>query len=86
MTIHTFSSREFTRDVSSAKRATSDGPVFITDRGKPAFALLKIEDYLKITGQSDVTLLSVMHSISNFQGIAFKAPKLKLKLRATDLS
>ncbi len=40
-----FSSREFTRDVSAAKKAASHGPVFITDRGRPAYALLTIEDY-----------------------------------------
>ena len=45
MPIHTFFSREFTRDVSAAKRAAAEGPVFITDRGRPAFALLKIDDY-----------------------------------------
>ena len=45
MGIHTFSSRDFARDVSAAKRAAADGPVFITDRGRPAFALLKIDDY-----------------------------------------
>ncbi|RYH23235.1 MAG: prevent-host-death protein, partial [Alcaligenaceae bacterium] len=42
MSVTTFSSRDFTRDVSAAKRAANDGPVFITDRGQPAFALLKI--------------------------------------------
>ena len=42
---HTFSSRDFARDVSAAKRATADGPVFITDRGLPSFVFLKIEDY-----------------------------------------
>ena len=45
MPVHTFSSRDFTRDVSAAKRAATDGPVFITDRGRPAYALLKIDDY-----------------------------------------
>jgi hypothetical protein len=40
MSVHTFSSRDFTRDVSSAKRAAAEGPVFITDRGRPAYALL----------------------------------------------
>ena len=33
MTIQTISSREFTRDIAAAKRATNDGPVFITHRG-----------------------------------------------------
>jgi len=36
MPVHTFSSRDFTRDVSAAKRAAADGPVFITDRGRPS--------------------------------------------------
>jgi len=47
MTLSTYSSREFTRDVSAAKRAAEKGPVFITDRGRPAYALLRIEDYYR---------------------------------------
>lgn len=47
-------------DVSAAKRATADGPVFITDRGRPAFALLKIDDYFRIAGQSEPSLLDAM--------------------------
>ena len=34
MAVHTFLSRDFTRDVLAAKRAAVDGPVFITDRGQ----------------------------------------------------
>lgn len=48
MPVHTFSSRDFTRDVSAAERAAVEGPVFISDRGRPAFALLKIEDYYRL--------------------------------------
>ena len=33
-----------------AKRAAQKGPVFITDRGRPAHVLLTIEDYQKLTG------------------------------------
>ncbi|MBU4610838.1 type II toxin-antitoxin system VapC family toxin [Achromobacter sp. GG226] len=36
MTITTLSGRELNQDVTRAKKATKDGPVFITDRGKPA--------------------------------------------------
>ena len=50
MTITTLSSREFNQDTSRAKKAAMDGPVFITDRGRPAHVLLSIEDYLRITG------------------------------------
>ena len=50
MAITTLSSREFNQDTSRAKKAASEGPVFITDRGKPAHVLLSIEDYQRITG------------------------------------
>ena len=50
MTITTLSSREFNQDTGRAKKAASDGPVFITDRGKPAHVLLSIEEYRRITG------------------------------------
>jgi prevent-host-death family protein len=46
MTVTTLTSREFNQDTSGAKKAASRGPVFITDRGRPAHVLLTIEDYL----------------------------------------
>ena len=46
----TVSSREFNQDVSAAKRASKDGPVYITDRGKPSYVLLTIEDYQSMAG------------------------------------
>lgn len=85
MSIHTYSSRDFTRDVGMAKRATAEGPVFITDRGRPAFALLKIEDYYQLAGQREVSLLDVMDAIPGGAGIAFETPILHVKLRAADL-
>ncbi|MGA3159290.1 MAG: type II toxin-antitoxin system Phd/YefM family antitoxin [Steroidobacteraceae bacterium] len=51
MPITTLSSREFNQDTSRAKKAASEGPVFITDRGKPAHVLLSIEDYQRLTGK-----------------------------------
>lgn len=50
MAITTISSRELNQDVTRAKKATKNGPVFITDRGKPAHVLLSIEEYQKLTG------------------------------------
>ena len=52
MTITTLSSREFNQDASGAKKAARNGPVFITDRGRPAHVLLTIEEYRKMTGRS----------------------------------
>jgi prevent-host-death family protein len=51
MTITTLSSRELNQDVTRAKKATCNGPVFITDRGKPAHVLLSIEEYQRLTKQ-----------------------------------
>ena len=48
----TISSREFNQDTSSAKRAAHKGPVFITDRGRPAHVLLSIEEYRKLASQT----------------------------------
>ncbi|MCW0001654.1 type II toxin-antitoxin system Phd/YefM family antitoxin [Pararhizobium sp. YC-54] len=45
----TFSSREFNQDTGRAKKAAADGPVFITDRGRPAHVLLSIDEYRKLT-------------------------------------
>ena len=85
MTVHTFSSRDFTRDVSAAKRAAADGPVFITDRGRPAFALLKINDYYRITGHGDATLLNVMDGIPGGDGIEFDPPRVNLNVGTAEL-
>ncbi len=85
MGIQTFSSRDFTRDVSAAKRATGDGPVFITDRGRPAFALLSIEDYHRMAGQSEASLLAVMDGIPSGEGIDFEPPRIDLHITGASL-
>ncbi len=46
----TLSSREFDQDVSRAKRAADEGPVIITDRGEPAYVLLRHDAYRRLTG------------------------------------
>jgi prevent-host-death family protein len=48
--VTTLTSREFNQDTSGAKKAASQGPVFITDRGRPAHVLLTIEEYLRLSG------------------------------------
>lgn len=47
----TLSSREFNQDTGKAKKAALEGPVFITDRGRPSHVLLSMEDYRKLTGK-----------------------------------
>ncbi len=72
--ITTLSSREFNQDASRAKKAALNGPVFITDRGKPAHVLLSIGEYLRITGQqvSIVDLLAMPAAAD----IDFEPPRL----------
>ncbi len=45
----TVSSREFNSDVAGAKRAAALEPLFITDRGQPAFVLLSVEKFRELT-------------------------------------
>jgi PHD/YefM family antitoxin component YafN of YafNO toxin-antitoxin module len=84
MSVSTISSREFTRDVAAAKRAAGAGPVFITDRGKPSFALLRIEEYHRITGQRERSLLEVMDSIPGGGEFDFDPPKMNIKFKIPD--
>ena len=74
MTITTISSREFNQDTSGAKKAASAGPVFITDRGRPAHVLLAFEDYERMTrSQESIVDLLAMPGAAD---IEFEAPKL----------
>ena len=75
MSVKTIPSREFTRDVAAAKRATATGPVFITDRGKPAYALLKIADYYELASEAPCSLLEAMDAIEGGD-FEFEAPKI----------
>ena len=85
MTVQTYSSRDFTRDVSAAKRAAAHGPVLITDRGRPAYALLSIQDYYALSGAQQDSLLDVMDAIPGGAGIEFDPPKTHIALPVADL-
>ena len=71
MGLNTYSSRDFTRDVSAAKRAAERSPVIITDRGKPAYALLNIRYYYQLCGDPEATLLTCMDTITGTEDLAF---------------
>jgi prevent-host-death family protein len=51
MQITTLTSREFNQDTSRAKKAAQQGPVVITDRGRPAHVLMTFEHYERVTGR-----------------------------------
>lgn len=78
----TLSSRDFNQDASGAKKAARKGPVFITDRGRPAHVLLTIEDYERLSGRA-VSLADALAQKTDFD---FEAPRLAdLGLQPADL-
>lgn len=83
MPITTLSSREFNQDTGKAKKAARKGPVFITDRGRPAHVLLTIEDYRRIAGAGPrITDLLAMPGIED---IELDVPVFSDRGRAADL-
>lgn len=57
----TITAREFNQDVARAKRAANDGPVFITDRGKPAHVLLTAEAYERLAAKPRSIIEALAH-------------------------
>lgn len=70
----TITAREFNQDVSRAKRAADVGPVIITDRGKPAYVLLRHDDYRRLTSEGP----SLRQAVAQPGGddIEFEPPRL----------
>ena len=84
MTITSVTSRELNQDVARAKRAAKSGPVFITDRGKPAHVLLSIEDYRRLAGQNR-SLLDTL-SMPGLADIDLNPPRARIESAKADLS
>ncbi|WOD27678.1 type II toxin-antitoxin system Phd/YefM family antitoxin [Alloalcanivorax xenomutans] len=84
MTITTLSSRELNQDVSRAKKAAKSGPVFITDRGKPAHVLLSIEEYQRLTKQRrNIADALAMPDVAD---IEFEPPRVAIDTQPADFS
>jgi prevent-host-death family protein len=84
MTITTISSRELNQDVTRAKKAARSGPVFITDRGKPAHVLLSIEEYQRLTKQRRNIADSL--AMPGVADIEFEPQRMTIRTRPADLS
>ena len=80
----TMTSRELNQDIGRAKREARKGPVFITDRGRPAHVLLTIEDYERLT-KPRRTLAEALY-MPGLEGIEidFERPKVPSSLRVPD--
>ncbi len=77
----TFSSREFNQDASRAKRAADEGPVFITDRGRPRHVLLSIAEYERLAGAAT----SIVDALAMDGDIDFEPPRAQGFARPVDL-
>jgi PHD/YefM family antitoxin component YafN of YafNO toxin-antitoxin module len=84
MTITTLSSREFNQGTSKAKRAANNGPVFITDRDRPAHVLMSFEYYQQLTKQRrNIADALAMPTLAK---IEFEPPRVIIDTRSTDFS
>jgi len=81
MSTTTLTAREFSQDASKAKRAAEDGPVIITDRGRPAHVLLTYEAYRKLTEPR----MSLAEALAGEGDFDFEPPRLGREIiRAAD--
>jgi prevent-host-death family protein len=84
MDITTLSSREFNQDTGGAKKAAMRGPVFITDRGRPAHVLLSIEEYQKLVG-GPANIIELL-AMPGAEDIEFEPPRAGKLFRPADFS
>jgi len=80
---HTITSREFGHNASNAKHLARRGPLFITDRGNPAFVLLNIADYQALAqGKQEMSLLELLDGMPDTSAVEdFEIAPLSIELR-----
>lgn len=83
MAITTVSSREFNQDTSGAKKAAAKGPVFITDRGRPAHVLLTIREYERMKKKQPT--LAELLAMPGAEDIDFEIPSRHERVRDLNL-
>ncbi len=84
MPVTTLTSRELNQDVTRAKKAAADGPVVITDRGRPSHVLLSFEEYRRLTGQR--RNIADALAMPDAQDDDFEPPRVTIDARPADFS
>ncbi len=84
MGVRTVSSRELNQDISRAKRAAEEGPVVITDRGRPSHVLLSWAEYRRLSGGP--RNLAAVLAAPALSDIAFEPEKSGLKAGSVDFN
>ncbi len=83
MPFTTLSSRKLNQNVSKASTATRAGPVFITDRGKPAHDLPTLKESRQVIQRWNIADALAMPDGEN---IEFDPPRADLGTKPADLS
>ncbi len=81
--VTTLTSRQFNQDAGKAKKAAENGPVFITDRGRPAHVLLSYDEYKKISGNR--TKIADLLAMPGIAGMELDIPSLNDLAQAADI-
>ncbi|WP_331376052.1 type II toxin-antitoxin system Phd/YefM family antitoxin [Sinorhizobium chiapasense] len=84
MSITTLSSRELNHDVSSAKKAAKNGPVIITDRGKPSHVLMTYDEFERLSGKHR-SLVDAL-AMPGLSAIEFEPHRIEIRPRDVDFS
>lgn len=84
MSITSLSSRELNHDVSKAKKAAQNGPVIITDRGKPSHVLMTYSEFERLSGKRR-NLVDAL-AMPGLSTIEVDTPRAKIATREVDLS
>ncbi|MBP7339504.1 type II toxin-antitoxin system Phd/YefM family antitoxin [Niveispirillum sp.] len=80
------SSREFNQNPSEAKRAAEDGPLIVTDRGEPAYVLLRYDAYKRLAGERGPSLLDALRQDGPEADFEFAPARITDPVRPIDLS
>ena len=77
----TISSREFNQSTGAAKKAARNGPVYITDRGRPSHVLLSYEHYREIADDKP-SIVDILCRTPGIGDVDFEIPRPRDVARA----
>ncbi|MFT3872966.1 MAG: type II toxin-antitoxin system Phd/YefM family antitoxin [Nocardioides sp.] len=66
--------RTFNQSPSSVKALAKDGPVFVTDRGRPTIVILDIDEYERLTGAGTIRDSLLMEADAEFEPVISRTP------------
>jgi prevent-host-death family protein len=83
MNVTTITSRDLHQNIGRAKKAALNGPVFITDHGKPGHVLLSMAEYQRLTKQR--RNIADALAMPGLEDLEFKPQRLSIQLRPADI-